>query len=250
MIVKRILFVTVLLFTTTLVSLSAVIPPIAQVVPTSKGLASEPVETSAKEALQGPSVITLITSDRVHVMPRSGNAYALAIERGPNREGVQFFTRSITNEDSRDITVLPSDAAPLVDEGLLDSRLFNISELLRQGYDDRRNPDLPLIMSYDSSHDTSLLAGRAQDGAKTKFVRSLPSINGVAVTTEKRSIGQFWSSFKSEKRISMLASGLKKVWLDGRLKPMLDKSRNQIGVPAARAVGLTGEGITVAVLDT
>ncbi|NUT50447.1 MAG: S8 family serine peptidase, partial [Saccharothrix sp.] len=41
-----------------------------------------------------------------------------------------------------------------------------------------------------------------------------------------------------------------KVWLDGMARPLLDRSTAQVGAPVAWAAGLTGAGVTVAVVDT
>src|SRR6185503_3363148 len=41
-----------------------------------------------------------------------------------------------------------------------------------------------------------------------------------------------------------------RIWLDGRFEVSLDQNVTQIGAPAAYARGLTGAGITIAVIDT
>jgi subtilisin family serine protease len=53
--------------------------------------------------------------------------------------------------------------------------------------------------------------------------------------------GQGWQALKSSPD---------KVWLDGRRKVTLVESAPQVGAPAAWQAGLTGKGVTVAVLDT
>lgn len=47
-----------------------------------------------------------------------------------------------------------------------------------------------------------------------------------------------------------LTPGKARIWLDGRLSFSLDRSTAQIGAPEAWKQGLTGEGVTVAVLDS
>ncbi len=53
----------------------------------------------------------------------------------------------------------------------------------------------------------------------------------------------FWRSFTR-------TPGIDKVWLDGRVRAELAESNAQIGTPAGWDAGLTGKGVTVAVLDT
>src|SRR5262249_41630567 len=48
----------------------------------------------------------------------------------------------------------------------------------------------------------------------------------------------------------VLADGLRKIWLDGKVHADLAESTAQIGAPAAWAAGLDGSGVKVAVLDT
>jgi hypothetical protein len=70
-------------------------------------------------------VITLITGDEVVLTGGS----RVAVRPGPGRSHVSFVQPTGTP----DISVVPSDAAPLLRDGRLDPRLFNISELERQG---------------------------------------------------------------------------------------------------------------------
>ncbi|NUR99910.1 MAG: hypothetical protein HOV67_32215, partial [Kribbellaceae bacterium] len=46
-----------------------------------------------------------------------------------------------------DLTLVPADAYALLSAGRLDKRLFNLTELAAQGYDDASSNQLPLLIS-------------------------------------------------------------------------------------------------------
>ena len=71
--------------------------------------------------------------------------------------------------------------------------------------------------------------------------RALPSIGGAAVDADKGRT--FWQALTAQ-------DGIDKVWLDGRVTADMAESNAQIGTPEAWEAGLTGKGVTVAVLDT
>ncbi|MDT7789995.1 MAG: hypothetical protein QOF58_8414, partial [Pseudonocardiales bacterium] len=152
-------------------------------------------------------VITLITGDEVVL---TGSA-RVAVRPGPGRSSVSFLQQTGTP----DISIVPSDAAPLLRDGRLDPRLFNISELERQGF---AGSPLPLIVSG--------LPG----------VRTLSSLDAAAVPASS----EVWQA---------AVSGSARVWLDGRARVALDQSTRQIGAPAAWEAGITGAGVTIADLD-
>ncbi|GAA2965995.1 S8 family serine peptidase [Actinokineospora diospyrosa] len=168
--------------------------------------------------------VTLITGD--HVAFTGGQA---AVRPGPGRERVAFHHRV---DERGDLTVYPTDVLPDLAAGRLDRRLFNVSALVRDGYDDRSSSTTPLIVTYD---------GAAPRIAAATDVRALPSINGASFTVAK---GTPFATGGAR------AAGLARVWLDGKVTASLDRSVPQIGAPAAWQAGLTGKGVTVAVLDT
>jgi hypothetical protein len=61
----------------------------------------------------------------------------------------------------RDVLVVPSDAAAGLASGALDERLFDVSELIRDGYDDASRTSLPLIVAYQGSGSLSQHANAA-----------------------------------------------------------------------------------------
>ncbi|GAA2606558.1 S8 family serine peptidase [Actinomadura fulvescens] len=164
--------------------------------------------------------VTLLTGDKVHLNGRS-----VRIEPGPGRKGTVFFRRVHRGE----LSIVPADAAPLVTAGRLDAGLFNVTRLVRDGYDDRDRRDLPLIVAGTPSP------------AGTRVTRTLTALNGAAVSTRKDQAATFWSSVRT---------GNSRIWLDARVRASLDRSVPRIGAPAAWQAGSTGEGVTVGVLDT
>ncbi len=167
------------------------------------------------------TTVTLLTGDVVTVV---GNR--VRVRPGDGREDVRFLKR--TDADG-DVHVVPSDALPEVASGRVDARLFDVSGLIRAGYDDRRSPVTPLIVVHDGPR----VAGASGE-------RALPSIGAVALKADKA------TPFLAAAR----TAGVERIWLDGPVRATLDRSVPQIGAPAAWAAGHTGAGTTVAVLDT
>jgi subtilisin family serine protease len=202
---------------------------------------SAPATTATRTAL------TLITGDRVQLVRLPDGSSQVAVEPGPGRSGISFAQSIGTRDGRREVTVLPADAVPLVAAGRLDARLFNVTELLRQGFGDERETTLPLIVTY---------AGRAaiRPMAQSSTTRTLPSINGQATVVDKQRAGAFWNTLTAGSATrgmaAMAATGVSKVWLDGRAQLLLDQSAPQIGAPTAWGLGITGKGVTVALLDT
>ncbi|MFF0271036.1 S8 family serine peptidase [Kribbella sp. NPDC004536] len=190
--------------------------------PAVAGQAADPSPTATKPPLKGSTLpmgqVTLVTGDRVVV----GKGGAVRVTPGTGRK-VQFEQR--VGKDQ--LYVIPSDVAHDVASGKLDRRLFDVAGLIRQGLDDRKTSQIPLIVSYDAQ-------AKAPAGA-----RPLPAIGASAVKVGKRSTAAFLSQ-----------AGIKKVWLDGKLQPTLDRSVPQIGAPIAWAAGYTGAGVPVAVVDS
>ncbi|MEU4226803.1 S8 family serine peptidase [Nonomuraea sp. NPDC026600] len=169
--------------------------------------------------------VTLITGDRVVV---TGQGHR--VEPGPGRQ-VDFSSQVRRGH----LYVIPSDAAPLVAQGVLDPRLFDVTQLLAWRYGDADTPDIPVI---EQGMTTTL--GSAP-------VRRLSSLSMSAARVSKANAAQTWRTLTGART---LAVGRSKVWLDGRRSFSLDESVKQIGAPQAWQQGFTGKGVTVAVLDT
>lgn len=195
--------------------------------------------TGDPSATASSETVTLITGDRVMV----GSSGGMSVDRGEGRHDVTFLSQKLGG----DLYVIPSDAVSLLGEGRLDKRLFNVTVLGEQAYQERS--DLPLIVTSGGAT-RAARASVAASGAEV--VADLPAVDGVAVQVEKNETGGFWDSLTGQAAAgsSTMALGVSKVWLDGLREPLLDESVPQVGAPAAWDVGLDGSGTTVAVLDS
>ncbi|MEV8634801.1 S8 family serine peptidase [Streptosporangium sp. NPDC051023] len=175
----------------------------------------------------------MITGDVVTVREAGQGRRAVEVKPGPGRDRMGFQT---TEEDG-ELRVLPADMVPYLAAKRLDPSLFSVTDLIEQGYDDASADKLPLLFVYDAM------------AAKTaKTATPLESINGRAVSADKRTIGQLWKSLAEEQ--ASLSQGVTKIWLDAKVKVSLDHSVPQVGAPEAWQAGFDGKGVKVAVLDT
>ncbi|MFC3505487.1 S8 family serine peptidase [Micromonospora krabiensis] len=207
-----------------------------------------PASPAAAPAPGGTTpTVTLITGDKVSATEAADGGLSAQVRDAEGRL-VGFTSQRV----GRDTYVYPDGALPYVAAGLLDKRLFNITELLADGYDDAHRDRLPVIVTY-----TDAAASRkttAPEGARA--VRALDSIQGAALDADRS--GAFWSALTAGaggnartagKRLS-LGGGIAKVWLDGRVEATLADSTAQIGAPEVWKSGNTGQGVDVAVLDS
>lgn len=189
--------------------------------------------------------VTLVTGDQVQLSTFAGGKEGVAVQPGPGREGVSFVYQS--RGDS--VTVVPSDALPLLQRGAVDARLFDVKALARMGYDDDRRSSLPLIVRYQGGATGE--NARAAVGRATQPKSVLKSVNADVVTARKAKAAELWDAMTREHgRSRVLAPGVSRIWLDGMVKAALDKSVPQIGAPDAWQDGLTGKEVLTAVLDT
>ncbi|MFG1909145.1 S8 family serine peptidase [Kribbella sp. NPDC048928] len=142
-----------------------------------------------------------------------------------------------------DFTVVPAKAYPLLTEGRLDKRLFNLTELVQQGYDDAASDQLPLLLSAPAT----LRSAPSTPQAAT-YRRTLNSVGSTAVSVRKSDAKTFWDGISGP--TAFKTSQVTKVWLDGKTHATLDRSTKQIGAPTAWKQGYDGHGVKVAVLDT
>jgi subtilisin family serine protease len=214
----------------------------AQAAEPGQGQQAGPAGTNARPAVVAES-FTLLTGDRVVWQSPDDTAPRITPARG--REDVPFITRRF----DKHVYVFPSDVLSLVASGKLDRRLFDLTTLHEFGYDDAHSSRLPVLVTYTSA--SVLAAGRAKLAAVGVRQRALPSVRGAAVTVAKRGASTFWSALgATDPRTRTVGAGIRKVWLDGFIQPVLDQSVPQIGAPAAWAAGLTGKGVPIAVVDT
>ncbi|MFC7264543.1 S8 family serine peptidase [Streptomyces lutosisoli] len=201
------------------------------VLPTGQAHAGQTSTTApaTTRAASAARTVTLVTGDKVTVTDLGGGKKTVTVERPKGATGA--VRTQVTNGT---VTVVPDEALPYLRAGTLDRRLFDVSELIRQGLTDQKTDELPLIVTYEKKAGTATPRGAEK-------TRALPSIRGAAVDADKGRT--FWRSMTRQE-------GIGKVWLDGRVKADMAESNAQIGTPKAWEAGLTGKGVTVAVLDT
>ncbi|MGW1023583.1 S8 family peptidase [Streptomyces sp. NPDC002577] len=188
------------------------------------------------------ATVTLVTGDRVVVITdKEGRSTATVL---PREDGTQPLVQ--TRQSGDDLYVYPESAIPAIASGKADEQLFNVTGLVRQGYDDAHTDQVPLIATYDTSVDVARSAPAAPRGAERK--RVLAAVGGVALKADKEKAADFWADVTNSR--SRAAGDLKKLWLDAKVEATLDRSTKQVNAPEAWAAGYDGEGTTVAVLDT
>ncbi|WP_237105348.1 S8 family serine peptidase [Nonomuraea sp. MG754425] len=204
---------------------------------------SDPAANSAAfTAAAAGTEITLITGDRVQVRKVDGEHSTVTVTPAPRADGsVPTFQ---VLETGSGVTVIPDDVATLVPERL-DTELFNVTALAEQDY----GAAIPLILTYAQN------AARAAVPAAERL-RTLESIGGAGVRVAAADAAAFGAELAKlaapspQARAATPLAGVSKVWLDRKVRPVLEDSVPQIGAPEAWAAGYDGSGTTVAVLDT
>lgn len=199
--------------------------------------------------------VTLITGDRITMAtaPDGTTSYTAVPPEGaaPGR----ILTRS---DDGGDAYFYPSDVIGQVGT-VLDPELFNVSALIRDGFDDAHRDSLPLIVQHAATAEPEALKADGLLPAKRKFAtlhartavldkneadrvgRELADATPAAGGTAPRVLGADAGELK----------GISRIWLDGKVKAdALDRNLTQVGADKAWAAGRTGKGVKVAVLDT
>ncbi|MEU9384963.1 S8 family serine peptidase, partial [Streptomyces sp. NPDC048279] len=195
--------------------------------------------------------VTLITGDRVEVTVGAGGTTATVTDPQGRPGGAHVMSVG------SDTYVYPDEALPWIASGALDEHLFNVTELLKDGYDDGHSDRLPLIVTY-SGADAAARARSAKAPEGARKTLTLSSITGAAISAEHARAADFWSSLTGSAARSTagaapsgrLTGGIAKVWLDGKAKATLADTTAQIGAPEVWQSGDTGQGVDVAVLDT
>jgi subtilisin family serine protease len=172
--------------------------------------------------------VTLITGDRV-VVPEHGTP---GVEPGPGRKNIGF---GMSKVDGR-LTVIPADVRAPLAAGRLDPRLFDVTGLIESGYDDAHTTTIPVLVQHATQRS-------APTGLREQ--RRLDVVDATAGKVDKRTASTFLAG-----AAALRTGGQQKVWLDGKRKPLLDKSVPQIGGPVAWQAGFTGKGVRIAVLDS
>ncbi|MFD6492735.1 S8 family serine peptidase [Streptomyces sp. NPDC060188] len=212
---------------------TAAVLAVTTVVPTAA--AEQPRPLTGTGAAASGSVVTLVTGDRVLVTQDGANVL-------PAADGTTPFVQ--TRQSGKDVYVYPAGAVAAIAAGRVDEELFNVTGLVRQGYDDAHTSTVPVIATYDTSVARSLPV--TPRGARRGQV--LDPIDGVALAADKKKAAEFWADITNSR--SRAAGSLKKLWLDAKVRATLDRSTKQVHAPEAWAAGYDGKGTKVAVLDT
>jgi subtilisin family serine protease/photosystem II stability/assembly factor-like uncharacterized protein len=189
--------------------------------------------------------VTLITGDRVLFEVFPDGRQAARVDPAPRGEGLPAPTFE-TLGSSGDLYVFPSDAARYLDDKL-DRELFNVTELVAQGFHDGASESLPLIVDYER---TVGVLPPALDRVDT-----LESIDAAAARQPRGKAAAFGRAVAEQARRAApadpgLFAGIEKIWLDQTVEATLAESVPQIGAPTVWDGGYDGTGIVVAVLDT
>ena len=174
--------------------------------------------------------VTLLTGDVVQVERQPGGKQAATVRPAPGREKIRFHQQEVDGH----LSVFPEDVTPRLGSKQVDRTLFDVTELIAEGYADEQSATLPLILTYRKGTDLRKATAAADLGA------TLTSVNGRSARASKANAAAFWASSGNIERIS----------LDRKVRASLDRSVPQIGAPEAWAAGYDGTGTTVAVLDT
>ncbi|GAA4079149.1 S8 family peptidase [Actinomadura miaoliensis] len=204
--------------------------------------------------------VTLLTGDVVRLRTVKGRPPMVTTTPGEGRTNRTFRT---SYRPDGHVVVTPADMAPLVGR-VLDLDLFDVTTLIRQGYDDARARELPLIVQREGG-----VRPRAALGGTLRETRDLPSIGAVAARQPKKDAVRLGASLAPRTR-TKAANDIRRIWLDRKVRASsapsapalapgaaraasaakLDRNLSQIGAPAAWQAGITGRGTKVAVLDT
>ncbi|MGW8885165.1 S8 family serine peptidase [Streptomyces sp. NPDC055749] len=226
--------------TATVLAVTAIAPSVAA--PQDDATTGRPLTGSAAAAAKDdkPVTVTLVTGDKILVTTDgSGTTSATAL---PREDGTVPLVQ--TRQSGKDLYVYPEAATGALAAGTVDEELFNVTGLIRQGYDDAHSASVPLIATYTRSaaRNTPVTPRGAERGL------DLAAIDGVALKADKKQTAAFWADVTGPR--SRSAAGLEKLWLDRQVEASLDKSAKQVGADLAWAAGYDGKGTKVAVLDT
>ncbi len=195
--------------------------------------------------------VTLVTGDVVTLTTMADGQQIADVKRPAGAVGGVRMQKQ-----GNDLYVIPDEAVSLLGADRLDQRLFDVTELVADGYDDAGSHQVPTIATYTRAAVRAPGPVSAPEGSTLE--RRLPSVRGAALTSPKPDVRTFWNSIAPHESLTQslsdpsptLQDGISKLWLDGRVQADLHESVPQIGAPEAWAAGYDGTGVTVALLDT
>jgi subtilisin family serine protease len=224
---------------------TALLPAAAQAAPAT---ASAPTGPATSPAVVARHTVTLLTGDKVLVDTLADGRQSATVRPTAERADIAYQTRTVNGHSY----VIPSDAIPLLAAGKLDDGLFDVTQLIADGYDDARAATTPLIVQSDSKQQTLRAQAAPPSLPGTSRRYALESIHANAVTARKSEAPTLWKSMvdPDDQKLTATGQAVGKIWLDGKVKTALADSVPQIGAPQAWAAGYNGTGVKVAVLDT
>ncbi|MGI9822119.1 S8 family peptidase [Agromyces sp. Marseille-Q5079] len=202
--------------------------------------------TQVSTSVDGVHTVTLITGDRVEVTEYADGSRTVDVEPADQDAPVQ------TVEADGDLYVLSAAVAPYLAAGSLDLDLFNVTKLIEYGYDDASVDATPLIVQADGRVATR----RSEPVPGLELGTPLESIGGAAAGAAHADAADTWAALTATSATARSGAGgafrggITAIHLDGKVEASLDSSVPYIGAPEAWAEGYTGDGVTVAVLDT
>ncbi|MFF3254699.1 hypothetical protein ACFYWP_27610 [Actinacidiphila glaucinigra] len=165
----------------------------------SSASASQPLHGAAAgqgDSQRKPVSVTLITGDKVKAF--QGPRGAVSVEDVQRAAGARGSVRVAV--ENGDTYVYPDQAMAYIATGRLDRQLFNITQLVAQGYDDAHIGALPLIITQ-SGGATARKSGAGEDappsGAALPGATATlepPSIKGAAVRAQRSKAATFWNA--------------------------------------------------------
>src|SRR5437763_3481979 len=181
--------------------------------------------------------VTLVTGDRVFYAVAADGTQSATVQPAPRAEGrpVAFYS----SEWNGHLHVIPSDVAG---DASIDPALFDVTQLVIERDDDESSSTLPLIVT------SSEPAVRGTRALRMATSRELSSIGATALALPKANLAEQRELLSAVR--SSAAPAQRRIWLDRRVRAVLDRSAPQIGAPTAWAQGFDGTGVPLAVVDT
>ncbi len=187
-------------------------------------------------AVPGQQTVTLVSGDRVSFTGSGDSLQVSGVTPGKGRERIAFTRARFDGHEY----VIPVDATAPLAADRLDQRLFDVTALAEQGYDDSARKDIPLI--------TTEQAAPALKGARNQG--EFDTLGLTARTVHKTEAARAWQGFLTQTSGTSRTARASRLWLDAKVSASLDRSVAMTGANEAWRKGLEGRGVKVAVLDT
>jgi hypothetical protein len=117
-------------------------------------------EPSTAAAQGRPASVTLLTGDVVTVRTAADGSVTATVRPGAGREHMAFFQQ----REGEHLYVIPRDVAQLV-PSRLDRALFDVTGLVKAGYDDAARDSLPVIVQTAEATEAAAAEANEPDTA-------------------------------------------------------------------------------------